>query len=65
MPEYGEAQISNFKSRVEFPQSAELLWRAMSFADVAPLSFIKTTVNAAVYQDILEHLMVLATDKIF
>ena len=40
---------------MKFPQSV-LVWGAMSSAGVGPLCFIKTRVNAAVYQDILEHL---------
>ena len=39
------------KSSVKFPQSV-LIWGAMSSAGVDPLCFIKSRVNAAVYQDI-------------
>ena len=53
----GEAQNARcLKSSVKFPQSV-LVWGAMSSAGVGPLCFIKTRVNAAVYQDILEHFM--------
>ncbi|KAL0149118.1 hypothetical protein M9458_055550 [Cirrhinus mrigala] len=61
----GEAQKSScLKSSVKFPQSV-MVWGAMSSAGVGPLSFIKSTVNAAVYQEILEHFMLPAADKLF
>ncbi len=51
----GEAQNPCFlKSSVKFPQSV-MIWAAMSSAGVGPLCFLKSTVNAAIYQDILEH----------
>ncbi len=34
-----------------------MIWAAMSSAGVSPLCFLKSTVNAAIYQDILEHFM--------
>ncbi len=37
----------------------------MSSAGVAPLCFLKSTVNAAVYQDILEHFMLPSADKLY
>ncbi len=46
------------KSRVKFPQSV-MIWAAMSSAGVDPLCFLKSTVNAAIYQDILDHFMLL------
>ncbi len=53
----GEAQNSCcLKSSVKFPQSV-MIWAAMSSAGVGPLCFLKSTVNAAIYQDILEHYM--------
>ncbi|KAL0199227.1 hypothetical protein M9458_007767, partial [Cirrhinus mrigala] len=55
---------SCLKSSVKFPQSV-MVWGAMSSAGVGPLSFIKSTVNAAVYQEILEHFMLPAADKLF
>ncbi len=42
------------KSSVKFPQSV-MIWAAMSSAGVGPLCFLKSTVNAAIYQEILEH----------
>ncbi len=39
---------------MKFPQSV-MIWAAMSSAGVGPLCFLKSTVNAAIYQDILEH----------
>ncbi len=42
------------KSSVKFPQSV-MIWAAVSSAGVGPLCFLKSTVNAAIYQGILEH----------
>ncbi len=39
------------KSSVKFPQSV-MIWAAMSSAGVGPLSFLKSTGNAAIYQEI-------------
>ncbi len=51
----GEAQNPFcLKSSVKFPQSV-MIWAAMSSAGVGPLCFLKSTVNAAIYQEILEH----------
>ncbi len=48
----GEAQNPCcLKSSVKFPQSV-MIWAAMSSAGVGPLCFLKSTVNAAIYQDI-------------
>ncbi len=44
------------KSSVKFSQSV-MVWAAMSSAGVGPLCFLKSTVNAAIYQDILVHFM--------
>ncbi len=61
----GEAQNPRFlKSRVTFPQSV-MIWAAMSSAGVGPLCFLKSTVNAAIYQEILEHLMLPSADKLY
>ncbi len=50
----GEAQNPCcLKSSVRFPQSV-MIWAAMSSAGVGPLCF-ESTVNAAIYQEILEH----------
>ncbi len=38
-----------------FVFSIVMIWAAMSSAGVGPLCFLKSTVNAAIYQDILEH----------
>ncbi len=37
----------------------------MSSAGVGPLCFLKSTVNAAIYQDILEHFMLPSADKVY
>ncbi len=40
-------------------------WAAMSSAGVGPLCFLKSTVNAAIYQEILEHFMLPSADKLY
>ncbi len=52
------------KSSVKFPQSV-MIWASMSSAGVGPLCFLKSTVNAAIYQDILEHFMLPSADKLY
>ncbi len=52
------------KSSVKFPQSV-MIWSAMSSAGVGPLCFLKSTVNAAIYQEILEHFMLPSADKLY
>ncbi len=42
-----------------------MIWAAMSSAGVGPLCFLKSTVNAAIYQDILEHFMFPSADKLY
>ena len=49
---------------MKFPQSV-LIWGAMSSAGVGPLCFIKSRVNVAVYQDILEHFMLTSAEKLY
>ncbi len=57
----GEAHSpSCFKSSVEFPQSV-IIWGAMSSAGVGPLCFLKTNITAPIYQEILEHFILLLT----
>ena len=41
-----------------------MVWGAMSSAGVGPLCFLWSNVNAAVYQDVLEHFMLLAADQL-
>ncbi len=61
----GEAQKPCcLKSSVKFPQSV-MIWAAMSSAGVGPLCFLKSTVNAAIYQKILEHFMLPSADKLY
>ncbi len=61
----GEAQNPCcLKSSVKFPQSV-MIWAAMSSAGVGPLSFLKSTVNAAIYQEILEHFILPSADKLY
>ncbi len=49
---------------LKFPQSV-MIWAAMSSAGVGPLCFLKSTVNAAIYQEILEHFMLPSADKLY
>ncbi len=49
---------------MKLPQSV-MIWAAMSSAGVGPLGFLKSTVNAAIYQQILEHFMLLSADKLY
>ncbi len=49
---------------MNFPQSV-MIWAAMSSAGVGLLCFLKSTVNAAIYQEILEHLMLPSADKLY
>ncbi len=51
-------------SSVKFPQSV-MIWAVMSSACVGALYFLKSTVNAAIYQDILEHFMLPSADKLY
>ncbi len=61
----GEAQNPCcLKSSVKFPQSV-MIWAAMSSAGGGPLCFLKSTVNAAIYQEILEHFMLPSADKLY
>ncbi len=52
------------KSSVKFPQSV-MIWAVMSSAGVGPLCFLKSTVNAAIYQEILEHFVLPSADKLY
>ncbi len=42
-----------------------MIWAAMSSAGVGPLCFLKSTVNAAIYQENLEHFMLPFADKLY
>ncbi len=42
-----------------------MIWAAMSSAGVGPLCFLKFTVNAVIYQEILEHFMLPSADKLY
>ncbi len=52
------------KSSVKFPQSV-MIWAAMSSAGIGPLCFLKSTVNAAIYQEVLEHFLLPSADKLY
>ncbi len=64
VPEFGGRVERHLKSRVKFPQSV-MIWAAMSSAGVGSLCFLKSTVNAAIHQDILEHFMLPSADKLY
>ncbi len=65
VPESGQAHNPFcLKPSVKFPQSVMIL-AAMSSAGVGPLCFLKSTVNAAIYQEILEHFMLPSADKLY
>ncbi len=49
---------------MKFPQSV-MIWAAMSSANVGPLCFLKSSVNAAIYQDIFEHFMPTSADQLY
>ncbi len=42
-----------------------MIWAAMSSAGVAPLCFLKSSVNTNIYQEILEHFMLPSADKLY
>ncbi len=42
-----------------------MIWAAMSSVGVGPLCFLKSTVNAAIYQELLEHFMLTSADKLY
>ncbi len=42
-----------------------MIWGAVTSAGVGPLGFIKSKVNAAVYQEILEHFVLASADKLY
>ncbi|KAI4878907.1 hypothetical protein NFI96_006258 [Prochilodus magdalenae] len=61
----GEAQNAHcLRSSVKFPQSV-MVWGAMSSAGVGPLCFLRSKVNTAVYQEVLEHFMLPAADQLY
>ncbi len=61
----GEAQNPRcLRSSVKFPQSV-MDWGAMSSAGVGPLCFLRSKVNTAVYQEVLEHFMLPAADQLY
>ncbi len=61
----GEAQNPCcLKSSVKFLKSV-MIWGAVTSAGVGPLCFIKSKVNAAVYQEILGHFMLPSADKLY
>ncbi len=61
----GEAHNpSCLKSSVKFLKSV-MIWGAVTSAGVGPLCFIKSKVNATIYQEILEHFMLPSANKLY
>ncbi len=61
----GEAQNPHrLRSSVKFPQSV-MVWGAMSSAGVGTLCFLRSKVNTAIYQEVLEHFMLPAAIVLF
>ncbi len=61
----GEAQNPRcLRSSVKFPQSV-MVWGAMSSVGVGPLCFLRSKVNTAIYQEVLEHFMLPAADQLY
>ncbi len=42
-----------------------MIWASMSSAGAGPLCFLKSTVNAAIYQEFLERFMLPSADKLY
>ncbi len=63
VPESG-GRVERYRIHVKFPESV-MIWADMSSAGVGPLCFLKSTVNAAIYQEILEHFMLPSADKLY
>ncbi len=62
--EWRDTESMFLKSSVKFPQSV-MIWAAMSSAGVGPLCFIKSRVNADIYQETSEHYMLPSADKLY
>ncbi len=41
-----------------------MIWGAMSSTGVRPLCFLKTNITVSIYQEILEHFMLLSADQL-
>ena len=52
------------KSSIKFPQST-MVWGGTSAAGVEPLCFLRTNVTAAVYEEVLEHFLLLTAEQLF
>ncbi len=52
------------KSSVKCLKSG-IIWGVVTSAGVGPLCFIKSKVNSAIYQEILEHIMLPSADKLY
>ncbi len=50
---------------VQCKVSTVIVWGAMSSAGVGPLCFLRSKVNTAVYQEVLEHFMLPAADQLY
>ncbi len=62
--EWRDTESRCLKSSVTFPQSVRI-WAAMSSAGVGPLCFLKSTVNASIYQEMFEDFMLPSADTLY
>ncbi len=62
--EWRDTEYMFLKSSVKFPQSV-MIWAAMSSAGVGPLCFLKSTINAVIYQEMFEHFMLSSANKLY
>ncbi len=62
---FSDKSIFCISFRNQGPRVWRKIWAAMSSAGVGLLCFIKSTVNAAIYQENLEHFMLPSADKLY
>ncbi len=62
--EYG-GRLERHRIRAAWSPVSVMIWGAVTSAGVGPLCFIKSKVNAAGYQEILEHFMLPSADKLY
>ncbi len=60
----GDTESMLLEVQCEVYQSV-MIWAAVSSAGVGPLCFLKSKVNADIYQEILEHFMLSSADKLY
>ncbi len=60
----GRVERHRIHVSLKFPHSV-MIWAAMSSAGVGPLCFLKSTVNAAIYQEFFEQFMLPSAEKLY